>query len=75
MDITVEGLNSRQRKLADMLWSCESQEDVRKFIAGLPAEYKREAETVHELMIASVWDTQEDVSDDVKDLISRIASR
>lgn len=75
MDITVEGLNSRQRKLADMLWACDSQEAVTRFIAGLPSEYKQEAQTVHELMIAAVWDTQEDVSDDVKSLISSIASR
>jgi hypothetical protein len=75
MTITLEGLTPTQYKLADMLWSCESQEDVAKFIAALPAEYKREAVTVHQLMIAAVFDDYEEITDDVKDLIRTISSR
>ena len=71
-DITLEGLTPTQYKLADMLWSCESQADVQQLILALPAEYKKEAETVHTLMIAAVFDQYEDVTDDVRDLIQSL---
>ena len=71
-DITLEGLTPEQYRLADMLWSCESQADVAKFIAALPAEYKKEAETVHTLMIAAVFDQYEDVTADVRELIESL---
>ena len=67
--IELHGLNERQHRLADMIWSCDSSEDVVKFIAALPPEYRRDAVLVHELMIAAVFDEHMEVSDAVKDLI------
>lgn len=69
MTIELQGLTQRQYKLADMLWTCESQEDVERFIAGLPKEYRREAITVHQLMIAAVFDGYEEITEDVRELI------
>ena len=73
--IQLEGLTKQQHQIADMIWSCESQEDVDQLIRNLPPAYKQDAETVHTLMIAAVMDSFEDITDDVKDLISRISSR
>ena len=73
--ITIQGLTEQQYKLADMIWSCDSQEDLERFIQGLPAEYKQDAESVHQLMIAAVFDQQEDIQQDVQDLIASIRSR
>ncbi len=69
MTIELQGLTARQYKLADMLWSCESQQDVERFIAGLPKEYRQEAITVHQLMIAAVFDGYEEITEDVRELI------
>lgn len=66
--ITLQGLTAQQHELADMIWSCDSQEDVTRFIQSLPTEYKRDAELVHELMIAAVFDQHMEVTDYVKDL-------
>lgn len=71
--ITVEGLTAQQHRLADMIWNCDSQEDVERFITALPPEYKQDALTVRELMIAAVMDQQEVITDYVKDLIRGIS--
>jgi hypothetical protein len=41
----------------------------------MPEQYKKDAETVHTLMIAAVMDQHEDITEDVKDLINSIRSR
>lgn len=71
MTITLEGLTRQQYQIADMIWSCESQEDVDRLIRNLPAAYKQDAVTVHTLMIAAVMDQYEVITDDVKELIDR----
>ncbi len=75
MTITLQGLTKQQHQIADMIWSCESQEDVDQLIRNLPESYKRDAETVHQLMIAAVMDEyQEGITEDVKAIIDRICS-
>jgi hypothetical protein len=74
MSITLEGLTEQQRQIADLIWNCDTQADVDQLIRSLPPAYKQDAETVHELMIAAVMDSYEGVTEDVKDLISRICS-
>jgi hypothetical protein len=73
--ITLTGLTPQQHQIADMIWSCESQQDVDRLIRNLPPQYKRDAVVIHELMIAAVMDSYEDITDDVKDLIHSIRSR
>ena len=63
MDITITGLNRKQKMLADIIWALDSQEQVLNFIASLPPKDRKEAETVTQLMILAfldeVTDTQE----------------
>lgn len=66
MTITLEGLTKQQYQIADMLWSCESQEDVAQLIQNLPAGYKKDAVVIHQLMIAAVMDQYTEVTADVK---------
>jgi hypothetical protein len=33
----IDGLNERQRYLADLVWSCHSQEDLEEMIESLPS--------------------------------------
>ena len=70
--ITIQGLTEQQRHLADQIWACDTQEDVAQFIAALPAEHKQAAITVHELMIAAVFDQDMEVIDEIKDYISSL---
>ncbi len=75
MTITLTGLSKQQYQIADMIWSCESQEDVSRLIQNLPESYKRDAVVIHQLMIAAVMDQHKDITEDVKDLIRSIADR
>jgi 23S rRNA C2498 (ribose-2'-O)-methylase RlmM len=75
MTITLHGLTKQQYQIADMIWSCASQEDVDRLIRNLPQAYRRDAQTIHQLMIAAVMDQHEEITDDVKDLIRSIADR
>ena len=74
MTITLEGLTKQQYQIADLLWSCDSQEAVDQLKSSLPTEYKRDAETVHQLMIAAVFDSYEEITEDVKAVIDRCRS-
>jgi hypothetical protein len=57
MDIQIEGLNNRQRALCDIIWACESQEQVLTFVRSLPQQQKREAEVMVEMMTWAFFDT------------------
>ena len=55
VEFTIEGLNARQRFLADVIWSCQSAEAVKGFIRSLPTRALRtEAETIVDLMKMAV---------------------
>jgi len=70
MTITLQGLTKQQYQLAELLWNCDSQEAVEQLKRSLPAAHKRDAETIHQLMIAAVMDGYDEVTDDVKSVIN-----
>jgi hypothetical protein len=74
MAITLEGLTQQQSKIADMIWSCESQQAVDQLMRALPTEFRRDAVVVHQLMIAAVMDQHMEITEDVKEHIGRICS-
>ena len=52
IEITIEGLNARQRALADIIWACDNQKQVNEFIRSLPTiQLQDEAKTIVSLMI------------------------
>ena len=55
IEFTIEGLNAKQRVLADIIWSCQTADAVRGFIRSLPTRAQRaEAESIVELMKMAV---------------------
>ena len=74
MTIQLHGLTRQQHQIADMIWSCDSQEEVARLINNLPPAYKKDAVVIHDLMIAAVMDQHMEITDDVRALISSIAS-
>jgi hypothetical protein len=54
-------LTQRQKQLADLIWNCDSQEDVQQLIKNLPGEYRKEAQTVLAMIIIECID--EEVTD------------
>ncbi len=52
IEITIDGLNARQRVLADIIWSFEDRKGINAFIRSLPTvDLQDEAKAIVELMI------------------------
>ena len=54
--ITLEGLSQQQVQIAEMLWKCNSLEDVDRLVRNMPPTYRRDAVLVKELLIAAGLD-------------------
>jgi uncharacterized protein YqgQ len=50
IEFELQGLNARQRVLADIMWSLEEFEQVEAFIATLPDREACECQTIIEMM-------------------------
>jgi len=70
MTIQIHGLSRKQVALADIIWACDSRENVESFINSLQGDNKKEAQTVFELMALAVWDDIEEIEPAVTDLIN-----
>jgi hypothetical protein len=52
IEITIDGLNARQRVLADIIWSFQDRKGINSFIRSLPTvDLQDEAKAIVELMI------------------------
>ena len=54
--ITLEGLTHQQVQIAEMLWKCNSLEDVDRLVRNMPPSYRQDAVLVKELLIAAGLD-------------------
>lgn len=58
--ITLEGLTARQVQIADMLWKCDTLDEVNRLVRNMPESYRKDAVTLKELMIAATLDEVSD---------------
>jgi len=76
IEITLDGLNARQKVLADMIWACDSKADVENFINCLGTRaLKKEAETIVEMLIlATVEQAYDGIGslDEANELINKV---
>lgn len=73
-DINVSGLTPRQQFLADIIWQCDSEESLNRFINSLPTDALRhEATTVVEMIMSSAIDKdiEKDDLSQAKDVLSK----
>ena len=79
IEFTIDGLNERQRCLADIIWACKEMADIQKFIRTLPTHALRdEAHSIVELMkMAAIEQCYEDIAEpmDAKALLKKIAKK
>lgn len=78
--ITLQGLNTRQRILADMIWACKTRQQINDLIATLPTKkMKQEAEAIVEMMIMAVieqcYDGINDTMSEANQVLDKIARR
>jgi hypothetical protein len=72
MSIQIQGLNKRQRAIADVLWMMNTRADAERFIASLEPQTRRDAETVIEMMQLAVIDECESIDDSVKLMLDNL---
>ena len=76
-EITIHGLNERQRFLADVIWSCQSELAVKGFVRSLPnREFRQEAEAIIEMMKLAVVEQCYDgrgTMDEATQLINKVS--
>lgn len=63
MQIELHGLTSKQKALADIMWSIETKEGVLSFIDTLPKADQRDCHTLIELMQLAFADEITDVTE------------
>jgi len=73
--ITLQGLSPKDIQICNLLWNCDSIEDVDAMVKAMPPAYKSRAVVMRELMTAAQLDTVEDVHEDITAYLQRIASR
>lgn len=76
IEITIQGLNQRQRALAELIWACETKEDIDRFVKGLPTkELRREARVVFDMILMATIEQAYDglgVLNKAQDLIEKV---
>lgn len=76
VEFTIDGLNDRQKFLADIIWACRDFADVQKFIRTLPTPALRdEAYSIVELMkMAALEQCYDGISpmDAAEDILKKI---
>lgn len=75
--ITIEGLTTKQRIFADVLWGLNGEEEVERFLKLLTPSDRREARVVIDMMLAAMFDeavTADDLSE-AEGLINKIKSK
>ena len=66
VEITLAGLNKQQQQLADLIWACETKDQVDALIRALPNKaLKAQAQGIIELMLMA---TLEQLYDGIKDM-------
>jgi 23S rRNA C2498 (ribose-2'-O)-methylase RlmM len=66
VEITLAGLNRQQQQLADLIWACETKDQVNTLIKSLPnKQLKAQAQSIVELMLMA---TLEQLYDGINDM-------
>ena len=73
--ITLQGLSQKDIEICNLLWNCDSLEDVNAMVKAMPTAYKTRAMVLRELMIAAQLDQVDTVHEELTAYLQRIASR
>jgi hypothetical protein len=69
--VQIQGLNHRQRAIADVLWLMNGKNEVEAFIKALHPSMRAEAEVVVDMMIYAVLDEIETVDPETTKLLDK----
>jgi hypothetical protein len=72
--ITLDGLSPQDIQICNLLWNCDSLEEVERMVNAMPPAYKKRAQVMRELMTAAQLDQVEDIDENITQYLQRIAS-
>ena len=67
---SIDGLSAKQVEMLDILWSMDSSEEVKEFIAGLDEEEQIEYLVLSEMLVISIIDSVVNKLDEMPDVSS-----
>lgn len=73
--ITLEGLSQKDIEICNLLWNCDTLEEVDAMVNAMPPAYKKRAVVLRQLLIAAQLDQVEDVDANITAYLQHIASR
>jgi hypothetical protein len=77
IEITLEGLNARQKVLADMIWACDTRAEIDLFIKSLPNKaLKTEAQVIIDMLLMATIEQAYDglgSMDEANELINKVS--
>lgn len=71
--ITIEGVTKRQKRMLNIMWNLDSEEDYFEWYNGLSEELQIEAELLQRLIIMAELDNEVRDTTDAKQLLKKFA--
>jgi uncharacterized protein YukE len=75
MSITIQGVTKRQKRMLNIMWNLESEDDYFEWYHSLDEELQREAELLQRLVIMAELDNEVRDTTEAKKLIEGIMSK
>ena len=75
MSITIQGVTKRQKRMLNIMWNLESEDDYFEWYHSLDEELQREAELLQRLVIMAELDNEVRDTTEAKKLIQGIMSK
>ena len=75
MSITIQGVTKRQKRMLNIMWNLESEDDYFEWYHSLDEELQQEAELLQRLVIMAELDNEVRDTTEAKKLIEGIMSK
>ena len=72
-EITINGITKRQKRMLNIMWNLDSEEDYFEWYNSLDEELQKEAELLQRLVIMAELDNEVRDTTDAKELLKKFA--
>jgi len=72
-EITIHGVTKRQKRMLNIMWNLDSEEDYFEWYNSLDEELQKEAELLQRMIIMAELDNEVNDTTDAKELLKKFA--
>jgi len=72
-EITIHGVTKRQKRILNIMWNLDSEEDYFEWYNSLDEELQKEAELLQRMIIMAELDNEVNDTTDAKELLKKFA--